>query len=292
MGYYQASLDANNSLVLTTNPEFSWNTVANMLYLEAPAGSDDPIGFSQCIVDGEQPASCKWNDVTQGEAYAHTLRAFYKAFPAYDSHDLYLAGESYAGQYLPNIANFIVNNQTFSDELNLKGLLVGNGCWGGDATNVNCNGPNSDQNDLDMFFGKGMVSKIAYDKAYADCKFPSTSGVECAIALEAASKEVGPHNIYNVYDNCPSSEQWFAHSGKSMRWLRNYLRDQMSSGRSYSDYSAELKELGGGYDWTCGGLPAMQQFFEQDDVRTAMHLEEPTKSRFDYSASGPASITL
>ena len=31
MGYYQASLDESGKLVLKTNPDFSWNTVANML---------------------------------------------------------------------------------------------------------------------------------------------------------------------------------------------------------------------------------------------------------------------
>lgn len=292
MGYYQVSLE-NNTLVHETNPEFSWNTVANMLYLESPAGSNDPIGFSQCIVNGKQPASCRWDDVSQGEAYAHTLKAFHAAFPAYAKHDLYMSGESYAGQYLPNIANFILNgNETFTKDLNLKGMLVGNGCWGGDATHVNCNGPNSEQNDVDMFFGKGLVSKITYENVYAKCKFPSTAGVACNIALETASQEVGPHNVYDIYDNCPDSNAWFQNSGKSPRWLRKYLREKMNSNTPSSEYEDELKALGGGYDWTCGGLPAMEQFFSSAEVQKAMHLEKPTASRFDYDASGPASITL
>jgi hypothetical protein len=58
------------------------------------------------------------------------------------------SGESYAGQYVPNIANYILDNM--EAELPLKGILVGNGCWGGDANNVDCNGPNSEQNDVDM----------------------------------------------------------------------------------------------------------------------------------------------
>lgn len=67
-------------------------------YLESPAGSNDPIGFSQCLVDGKQAPSCKWDDVTQAEAYAHTLKAFFDAFPEFAKRDLYLSGESYAGQ--------------------------------------------------------------------------------------------------------------------------------------------------------------------------------------------------
>ena len=81
------------------NP-YAWNQVANMLYLESPAGSDDPIGFSTCSKGGTVQRRCVWSDVTQAEAYAHTLKAFFAAFPEFASHDLYLSGESYAGQYL------------------------------------------------------------------------------------------------------------------------------------------------------------------------------------------------
>jgi carboxypeptidase C (cathepsin A) len=294
MGYFQVSDDNNGSVIYSTNSENSWNSVANMLFLESPAGSNDPIGFSKCIKNGKEALSCRWDDVTQAQAYAHTLNAFFDAFPAYAKRDLYLSGESYAGQYLPNIANYILNsNATVTRDLMLKGILVGIGCWGGDETTVQCNGPNSDQNDLDMYFGKGMVSKIAYDQAYKECDFPSTKGLACRAAIEGAFKEVGPFNVYNMYDNCnPRVQEWFERSGKSMHWLLKYLREKMSSGVSSSEYSSELRELAGGYDWSCGSLPAMATYFKRDDVRKALHLQEESACAFDYSTSGPASITL
>jgi hypothetical protein len=61
------------------------------------AGSNDPIGFSTCNENGKLATICSWNDVTQAEAYASTLLAFYKAFPEYATNELYLTGESYAG---------------------------------------------------------------------------------------------------------------------------------------------------------------------------------------------------
>lgn len=71
-------------------------------YLESPAGSGSPFeagkGSSSCLKGGKQ-VGCKWDDVSQAEAYAHTLAAFHKAFPDFASHDLYLTGESYFGQY-------------------------------------------------------------------------------------------------------------------------------------------------------------------------------------------------
>ena len=62
---------------------------------------------------------------------------------------------------------------------------MGNGCWGGTENRVQCNGPNSDQNDLDMFFGKGLVSKPTYEEAYQKCNFPK-GGIECESALGKA----------------------------------------------------------------------------------------------------------
>ena len=56
-------------------------SVANMLYLESPAGCDDPIGFSYCTKGGKIQKTCQWDDKTQAEAYAHTLAAFLEAFP-------------------------------------------------------------------------------------------------------------------------------------------------------------------------------------------------------------------
>ena len=55
--------------------------------------------------------ACSWDDVSQAEAYAHTLAAFFGAFPEYAGNDLYLTGESYAGQYVPNIASWIVAHE-------------------------------------------------------------------------------------------------------------------------------------------------------------------------------------
>lgn len=63
---------------------------------------------------------------------------------------------------MPNIAHYILNNMP--NEFNFTGLALGNACWGGDANTVTCNGPNSDQNDIDMYFGKGLVSKPLYEK--------------------------------------------------------------------------------------------------------------------------------
>lgn len=283
--------------------KFAWNKVANMLYLESPAGSGS-AGFSQCIKGGKV-VGCSWNDKTQAEAYAHTLQAFFKAFPEYAKNDLYLTGESYFGQYGPNIAHFILNNEPFKSSLNLKGIAAGNACWGGTETCVACNGPSQDKIDVDFFFGKGLFSpklKAAIDKT---CTFPTTysghsSGgpfdcdggrdlsAECKSLLAKVRAEVGPHNVYDVYDNCPSTAGLLERTGKDMVWLADFLRAGIHNGTATRQ---ALLKMNGGYDWDCGGDVA--SWITSAPVRKALHLDAASEgSSFDYSCSGPASITL
>ena len=96
MGYFQIS--DQGSYV----NDKAWNKVAHMLYLESPAGSGQSSGYSTCIKGGSQ-VPCQWDDVSQAEAYAHSLKAFFAAFPEYADNDLYLTGESYFGQYGPRM---------------------------------------------------------------------------------------------------------------------------------------------------------------------------------------------
>ena len=150
-GYFQVSKEGTY-----VNAASAWNNVANTLFLESPAGAfltpdDLHSGFSYCLKGGERQQRCSWNDVTQAEAYEATLKAWFAAFPEHAGKDLYLAGESYAGQYIPNIAARLLNGSLAPQ---LRGIAVGNGCWGGGADSVLCNGPNEARDLLELYHGK------------------------------------------------------------------------------------------------------------------------------------------
>ncbi|GAA6032845.1 hypothetical protein JCM8097_000825 [Rhodosporidiobolus ruineniae] len=94
----------------------AWNEYANVLFLDQPAGT----GFSYVtkndkvheLADAAQEVVIFFNN-------------FYRIFPEFASMDTYIAGESYAGMYIPYIADAITKTTLISTPL--KGLLIGNG---------------------------------------------------------------------------------------------------------------------------------------------------------------------
>lgn len=299
MGVFQIGEEGNY-----LNP-YAWNRVANMLYMESPAGSGGDAGYSMCF-KGDNPVDCHWDDVSQAEAYAHTLKAFFKKFPEFQPNPLYLTGESYFGQYGPNIATFIYKNNEFKNSINLKGMALGNACWGGNDTCVACNGPSEDALDVDLFFGKGLYSPKLREEIRATCSFPTTYvscdtnsstevpghvalSEECKRLIDEMHRQVGPYNVYNLYDNCPRTQEYLRRTGKSSKWLQNKIRRGLYNPMKTKK---ELLDLSGGYRWDCGGHP--EQWIQREDVRRALHLDQyaPGLSQFFYILSGPASITL
>jgi len=302
MGVFQVGDKAHGKYL---NP-YAWNKIANMLYLDSPAGSGVDQGYSQCLKDGKA-VTCSWNDRTQAEAYAHTLMAFFTEFPEFAKNDFFLTGESYFGQYGPNIAHFILNNAPFNAKINLKGIAAGNACWGGTETCVACNGPSQDKIDVDLFFGKGLFSPSLKRKIDSTCKFPSeykpgtdsgdpfdcdagTGGNKaCDALMKQMRTEVGPHNVYNIYDNCEHTQQFLTRSGKDMTWLTQVLRTSL---HNVSATRRALTEMNGGYAWDCGG--DVGTWITSSPIKKALHLDgvTPGASGFEYKCSGPASITL
>jgi len=300
MGVFQVGDESHGNYL---NP-WAWNKVANMLYLESPAGSGDDSGYSQCLKNGVV-VGCQWDDQSQAEAYAHTLQAFFKAYPEYAKNDFYLTGESYFGQYGPNIAHFILNDSHFSKVINLRGIAAGNACWGGTETCVACNGPNQDKIDVELFFGKGLFSPSLKKKIDGACEFPTQYGPsqgsgpfrcenddvssECTQLLKEMRREVGPHNVYDIYDNCEHTHAFLERTGKDMGWLTSVLRDNL---HNTSATHKVLVEMNGGYPWDCNG--DVDSWITSTEVRKSLHLDavEAGQSSFDYSCSGPASITL
>ena len=78
------------------NP-YAWSTEASLLVWEQPAG----VGFSRCVV----PQPCPiWSDTSSAAANLQVLLTFYAVHPAERRRGLIISGESYAGVYVPLLA--------------------------------------------------------------------------------------------------------------------------------------------------------------------------------------------
>mmetsp|Transcript_18071 Transcript_18071/g.59004 ORF Transcript_18071/g.59004 Transcript_18071/m.59004 type:complete len:441 (-) Transcript_18071:52-1374(-) len=101
-------LDAAGAVTL--NP-YSWNTVANVLFIEQPAG----VGFSTGAMD-------YYDDGMVARDNANFVARWRQRFPDFAGRTLYLTSESYGGHYLPTLALELVKRGT----PNFGGFAVGN----------------------------------------------------------------------------------------------------------------------------------------------------------------------
>jgi carboxypeptidase C (cathepsin A) len=186
---------------LLSNP-YAWSNNASLLVWEQPAG----VGFSRCS------ASCPvWNDTSSASANLQFLLAFFNAFPSDRSRELFISGESYAGVYVPLLAQLIhTHNQATAKEpkINLKGIAVGNGCVGYGVAGA-CG---LDQLDLlvtVMEQGAPGVSRSVLRRVRASCKGELDTGKQpnelsstCRPAMRELFKEVAAWNQYSYGTAC------------------------------------------------------------------------------------------
>ncbi|CAG2165565.1 unnamed protein product [Oppiella nova] len=86
----------SNGIKLTMN-QYSWNKVANMLYMETPVG----VGHSY---DENVPEPHSDNNSTMMDNY-FALESFLDKYPHLKKNAFYITGESYGGVYVPMLAN-------------------------------------------------------------------------------------------------------------------------------------------------------------------------------------------
>ncbi|KAM4121809.1 hypothetical protein ACB094_01G033800 [Castanea mollissima] len=101
--------------------DYAWNSVANVIFLESPAG----VGFSYSNTSSDYSKS---GDKRTAEDSYTFLVNWLERFPQYKTRDFFITGESYAGHYVPQLAHTILskNNNTNQTVINLKGIAIGN----------------------------------------------------------------------------------------------------------------------------------------------------------------------
>uniref|UniRef100_A0AAR2K7F8 Carboxypeptidase n=1 Tax=Pygocentrus nattereri TaxID=42514 RepID=A0AAR2K7F8_PYGNA len=172
---------------LEYNP-YSWNMIANMLYLESPAG----VGFSY---SDDKKYTTNDTEVSMNNYLA--LKEFFKAFPEYSKNEFYLTGESYGGIYIPTLAERVMEDSS----INLQGIAVGNGLSSYELND----------NSLVYFayyhglLGESLWATLQqYCCKDGNCNFYDNPDTNCSSSLSEVQNIVynSGLNIYNLYAPC------------------------------------------------------------------------------------------
>ena len=107
----------NDDLTLSKN-QHSWNERANLMFIDHPYGT----GFSSSASD----KYVKNIDEVANE-FLKFFTKWLDLFPQYKGRKFFITGESYAGHYIPAIAEFILRKENRTPDINLKGIAIGNG---------------------------------------------------------------------------------------------------------------------------------------------------------------------
>eukprot|EP00043_Microstomoeca_roanoka_P001212 m.31543 g.31543 ORF g.31543 m.31543 type:complete len:460 (+) comp10694_c0_seq1:946-2325(+) len=180
---------------LYLNP-YRWSKNATVVFLEAPAG----VGFSYA----DTPAGLVTNDTQTAEDNYAALVAFFKAYPEYQNNQLFIAGESYAGAYVPMLALQVLQHNAAGDatKLNLQGILVGNGVIGNGALDD----ATSQRVYAEFYRGHALVSSTLFETILQDCDdFKDVSSAACKKALNEMTAAISNVNVYDIYEPCINS---------------------------------------------------------------------------------------
>ncbi|KAG2571212.1 hypothetical protein PVAP13_7KG015100 [Panicum virgatum] len=173
---------------LQLNP-YSWSKVSNIMYLDSPAG----VGMSY---------SLNKSDYTTGDlktaADAHTfLLKWFELYPEFQSNPFYISGESYAGVYIPTLADEVVKGieKGVQPRINFKGYLIGNA-----FTDVDY-----DYNSfVPLAHGMGLISTDMFEDVKASCHGTFFGDVDdlCQEKIERVHWELKDLNKYNILAPC------------------------------------------------------------------------------------------
>ncbi|OQU86812.1 hypothetical protein SORBI_3003G154400 [Sorghum bicolor] len=184
--------------------KFAWTREANLLFLESPVG----VGFSYSNTTSDQ------DNIDDGfvakDSYTFLVNWF-RRFPQYKSHDFYIAGESYAGHYVPQLAEMVYERNKHletNQRINLKGFIVGNAVTDAyyDYKGL-----------LEFAWSHSVISDQLYKHVKTVCTFRTIFlAGECAHAMGLVYTQYDKIDIYNVYaPKCNTAESALSSSSKN-----------------------------------------------------------------------------
>ncbi|KAL4467103.1 hypothetical protein ABPG72_019313 [Tetrahymena utriculariae] len=170
LGPYRVAKD----ITLVSNP-YSWNNNASVLFVDQPIGTVfSNLGKSNVLKSEEEISQHMYS----------VLQTFLQTYPQYVNRDFYIAGESYSGQYIPDIGSHII--KTGDLQIKLCGVAIGNG-W------------------VDPYYQKPSYAEFKYKNGLIDeetYKSALKQFVECSKLIKAEA----PHSEQSEVCEPPFTE--------------------------------------------------------------------------------------
>ncbi|XP_074565219.1 serine carboxypeptidase II-3-like [Curcuma longa] len=168
---------------LYRNPH-AWNTVANVLFLESPAG----VGFSY--------SNTTWDYIESGDERTEIdslafLLNWFERFPEYKGREFFITGESYAGHYVPQLALAILHHN--DSNINLKGIAIGNAVINYETDSWGL---------FDYLWTHALIADETVDAIHEFCDFSPETLLQkpaCLRAIGEVKRVFGDLYIYNIY---------------------------------------------------------------------------------------------
>ena len=229
------------------NP-FSWNQVANVLFLESPTG----VGFSYCEAN-LNGGKCQHNDTSTAELNLSALMQFVEKFPEYQGREFMIWGESYAGVFVPTLANLVYESDL---KLNFAGFSVGDPCTSEKYQHLS----GQLHFNLSFAFHNGFISTQQYAFLLGNCVLHDANG----------------HLVPDTSD-----------PGCKLAWRVYYIATANNDGQNVQGFEANLGKYGKFIntfnDYGPDGGPfntMLRNYLSSPEVRQALHVTEAPVERW------------
>ncbi|KAH6757944.1 serine carboxypeptidase-like 33 [Perilla frutescens var. hirtella] len=225
--------------------QYSWNKEANLLFLESPIG----VGFSYSNTSSD---FTKIDDKFVAEDAYNFIVKWLEKFPQFKDHEFFISGESYAGHYVPQLAEVVFDRNKNGHKypyINLKGFIVGN---------PETNDYYDYKGLLEYAWSHSVVSDQEYDKAKQACDFKLenwSSG--CNSAMSVVFDLYNEIDIYNIY-------------APSCLLNKTSSFSSVVSSETDSSNTKRMRPGPGGYE-PCYSTYT-EAYFNQKDVQNALHI--------------------
>ncbi|KAM7484837.1 hypothetical protein LguiA_000846 [Lonicera macranthoides] len=201
--------------------DHTWNKAANLLFVESPVG----VGFSYSNTTSD--LSELGDKITAHDSYIFLLNWF-KRFPQFKSHDFYIAGESYAGHYVPQLSEIIFDKNkkaSGEDYMKFKGFMIGNALMDDETDQTGM---------IDYAWDHAVISDRVYHDVKSQCNFSDEhQSKDCDKALNEYFDVYEIIDMYSLYS--PSCVSNFSHT----RQLPMIKGSAPNAGSVYADIGWE-----------------------------------------------------